>query len=84
MSVSRLSHDNATRYVAYPMKVATKKIGTIIYHGETFRTETGGLARISSLCELRSGSFSSEIFAFEAMMRLLMSCQREKEDKKKK
>jgi len=65
------------------MKVATKKIGTIIYHGDTFRAETGGLARISSLCESRSGSFSSEIFAFETMMRLLMSCEREKEEKVK-
>jgi hypothetical protein len=65
------------------MKVATKKIGTIIYHGDTtFRPETGGLARISSLCESRSGSFSSEIFAFETIMRLLMSCEREKERKK--
>lgn len=65
------------------MKVATKKIGTIIYHGDTFRPETGGLARISSLCESRSGSFSSDIFAFETMMRLLMSCEREKKKKSK-
>jgi hypothetical protein len=63
------------------MKVATKKIGTKIYHGDAFRSETSGLVVISSLSVSRSGSFSSETLAFETMIRLLMSCERERRKK---
>jgi hypothetical protein len=58
------------------MKVATKKRGTIMFHGDTFRLV--GVTVISSLIDSRSGSFSSETFALETMMRLLKERRKQK------